>query len=706
MSAMAPELAIALAPVRDVLDDEATEDLAFNGPGVGWRLAHGRWERIDAPAMTFGRLRGVATLAAASTRKGINARSPLLAAELPTGHRLQVVLPPAVPLGTISLTFRRSSDDVSPVESVTSRFQTAGWNDWAQREAGGARGTADLLHCFDAGDLEGFLRGLAATRRSPLFCGPTGAGKAQPLDAKVLTPTGWRMMGDLAAGDLVTCPDGKVAPITGVFPQGEKDIYRVTFEDGRSAECCDDHLWKVWHWHHAKEAGKMHSTRKTISHGFWEILPLRQIRSWFDKGQLKAGRAGVPLVTPCAIEQPPQSLPIPPYALGALLGDGCFKNSIFLSTADQYILQRVISDLPLYEVGAQDRYDYCLKLKRPIGPKLAPLQVALDSLGLRFARSQNKFVPEIYKRGSVAQRIAMLQGLMDTDGSAEGRGTYATFTSTSERLAKDVQEIAWSLGAIAKISPRQTHYTNKHGVHTAGKPSWRVSMTHSDIASFFSLPRKVARCKAKPGEPRLRIASVELVGRKPAKCISVEHPEGLYVTDNFVVTHNTGKLKTFLSLLPLEARIITIEDALEAVLRQKNVVRLQYAANGAGGVTQAALLKASLRMRPDYIVCGEMRDPDAALSYVNECMTGHPGAPATLHGQTAAAAARRLFNLVKGSEDGRSMSDASVTALLGACVDVIIPIGNVGGVRSVEAVWFADDAWRRGETFADLLCEH
>ena len=108
-------------------------------------------------------------------------------------------------------------------------------------------------------------------------------------------------------------------------------------------------------------------------------------------------------------------------------------------------------------------------------------------------------------------------------------------------------------------------------------------------------------------------------------------------------------------------------------------------------------------MRPSYILLGEMLDPASAWTYCNEGMTGHPGAPTTLHGETPGKAARRLFSMVKGSEEGRSMADDAVIGMLRDCVDVIVPVSSTGGVRAINEVWFADDAHRRGETFADLL---
>src|SRR5699024_2349364 len=75
--------------------------------------------------------------------------------------------------------------------------------------------------------------------------GGTEAGKAQPLDTKIITPNGYKLMGDIRIGDSVIGGDGKPKTVTGVFPQGEKEVYEITLEDGRKTRCCKDHLWNV-----------------------------------------------------------------------------------------------------------------------------------------------------------------------------------------------------------------------------------------------------------------------------------------------------------------------------------------------------------------------------------------------------------------------------------------------------------------------------
>ena len=176
---MSIALTKALAPVMHILTDPATEDLAIQEPGVGWWLKHGAWHRVELEAMTYARLHGISVMAAAQTRQEITPRNPILSADLLGDLRLQSVMPPAVPPGTMALTFRRGDMAADEVADVPRMFNIARWNKWSARlERRHAQDTA-LLERYDAGDLPGFLQGLADTRKTGLFAGPTGAGKTR-----------------------------------------------------------------------------------------------------------------------------------------------------------------------------------------------------------------------------------------------------------------------------------------------------------------------------------------------------------------------------------------------------------------------------------------------------------------------------------------------------------------------------------------------
>jgi type IV secretion system protein VirB11 len=162
--------------------------------------------------------------------------------------------------------------------------------------------------------------------------------------------------------------------------------------------------------------------------------------------------------------------------------------------------------------------------------------------------------------------------------------------------------------------------------------------------------------------------------------------------------------KSVLAEISSSERLITIEDTLELMLNQPNVVRLVYSKGSLSGADVGAedLLQASLRMRPDRVLLQELRD-DAAWTYLSEVCSGHPGSVTTIHGDGAAEAFRRLFQLAKSSAHGAALDDRTLIDLITSAIDVIVPLAEDEGVHGIGAVWFIADAARRGETAADLL---
>ncbi len=166
----------------------------------------------------------------------------------------------------------------------------------------------------------------------------------------------------------------------------------------------------------------------------------------------------------------------------------------------------------------------------------------------------------------------------------------------------------------------------------------------------------------------------------------------------------TTMSKTLISAIDPAERLITIEDTLELVIAQPNHVRLLYSKDdiGLAHVTAEALLQASLRMRPDRVLVQELRD-EAAGTYINEVVSGHPGSITSIHGKDAPQGFKKLFALVKGSAQFRNWDDATLIALLASMIDVIMPFENRGSTYAIGEVWFAADAARRGSSAADLL---
>lgn len=392
-----------------------------------------------------------------------------------------------------------------------------------------------------------------------------GTGKSLSLDSKIRTPYGWKRMGDITVGSKVIVPDGTVSAVTGVYPQGELDMYRVTFDDGRTTECSDDHLWKI--------TNKNWSPRGQTN---WRVVPFKEIRLHQETyGWSQDNRLYIPLPEP-EIKNDVE-LPMDPYLLGVLLGDGSFgKNSLMISSADRFILDEVEKLLPEnLTLKYRSQYDYCIvkKYEQDKWKFRCPLVDVIADLGLRGTVSHTKFIPKKYMEASESQKLFLLQGLMDTDGTVDRKTGTPSFCTTSDTLAKQVQELIRSLGGMCKISTKIPKYTYNNEKRT-GKLAYILSIRFKEAATLFRLPRKVELTHPDyqyKEHLKLRIRDIEYIGKKEAQCISVDHPEKLYITDDYIVTHNT-----ILSLFVMTAVIPPSVAEVKIIISPKKATRLVW----------------------------------------------------------------------------------------------------------------------------------
>ena len=371
-------------------------------------------------------------------------------------------------------------------------------------------------------------------------------GRAQPVDTPVLTPDGFRPIGGLQVGDAVIGSDGRPTPVLGVYPQGRKDVFRVTTQDRSSTLACGDHLWFV-------------TTRADRRHG----RPGRVIETREMVGNLRRAhyrRFELPLVAP--VELAPRDLPVEPYALGLLLGDGCITTATTPSftTADPELAEALEAALPGIELRKKLRAgalttdsgaaDYVLRhAEGGRGGVIVanPMTVALRQLDLAGARSSTKFVPQAYLLNSAEVRLAVLQGLLDTDGGPvrqRGRTCRVQYTTCSEQLRDDVLFLVRSLGGIAYTRTRPAIGRRPGG--TSERPVWHRHDAHvldirlpPGIAPFRLSRKQAAYDVAGGGRPTRFIDSIEPAGEAECVCIAVVAQDSLYVTEDFLVTHNT-----------------------------------------------------------------------------------------------------------------------------------------------------------------------
>lgn len=415
-----------------------------------------------------------------------------------------------------------------------------------------------------------------AAGRSVLVAAPTGTGKALEVTTPVLTPLGWKPISEICVGDSVIGSQGNPVTVLGVYPQGKRPAYRVTFSDDVSVICDIDHLWAVnTKWRRSEDSP-------------WRVLSLRQIMAeGLTDGEGR--RHFIPIVKPVEFCQPeiqrdnslsairqetgvtqrglatllgvsqgfvtqrelgykvaseeyrqavestlaevgPQPR-LDPYLLGLLLGDGNISSDVVrFTSADDEIISSVREMIPrgtILQKAPTRPHDWFILSDK--ARTRNPLVTELVKLGLMRHRAEDKFIPHQYKFASVEDRVAILQGLLDSDGSIDACGLIE-YSTVSRVLAEDVVFLVRSLGGRTRIKERPT----------TRLLSYRLLVNLPDGISPFRLTRKRTRCRsARKYYPTRSIHHIEPVGEAEMVCISVDAPDGLFVINDFIVTHNT-----------------------------------------------------------------------------------------------------------------------------------------------------------------------
>lgn len=331
----------------------------------------------------------------------------------------------------------------------------------------------------------------------------------QPLDAKIVTPTGWKKMGEIRLGDFVIGRDGKPTKVLGVYPKGKKAVFKVTTTENTTTECCEDHLWFTKT--NEEKNGSVKFTKEIInsildSNGeINHVLPRNKAVEYAFDG----------------------NLPLDPYALGVFLGKENLESSVSLADIDQDALNKTANS----------------SVKDSIN--------AINELGLLGVKSHNKFIPEVYKYAFIDDRINLLRGLMDVNGKLKRDGKVS-FITTSRKLALDMAELVRSLGGKAVLSKAKIERTisRENGEEIVRrKILYKIVLNFSDI-NPFSVSKKTSYFSNKRSDC-VGIKSIVFSGEKEVQCILVENSEHLYLTDDFIVTHNTFSEKTDPYMLPL-----------------------------------------------------------------------------------------------------------------------------------------------------------
>ncbi len=432
----------------------------------------------------------------------------------------------------------------------------------------------------------------------------------QPLDAKILTPNGWTTMGELQVGSEVIAKDGSISKVLKIFPKGEKDVFKITTSDNVSTEACEDHLWYTTNMHERQinrngsikttakiqqtlkskhylprnEAAQFTKTQLPISpytFGVYlgdggssdgHLTITGKEKELLDRVSLEVAKYG------CFLhQQKGNKLSHRIYYEGEQIGKkGAYNVKITnLITGECSIYKSIGEVSKLFNIHPTTLSKRCKKHTvindnkyEYLDSKLFsshPMVQLIGELGLHGKHAWEKFIPKQYLYAALEDRIELLKGLMDTDGTIKTSGEMS-YTTTSKQLAIDVIELVRSLGGRASLCMRDRRGNANiiKGVQVvARRVSYEFTISLPSNINPFFISRKANRHNPNRQTVPSRITNVEYVSKKEVQCILIDHPEHLYVTDNFIVTHNTVEEK-------ISPYYSAISDAFARLFASKN----------------------------------------------------------------------------------------------------------------------------------------
>lgn len=382
-------------------------------------------------------------------------------------------------------------------------------------EADTARPEQEIIFKPNPGPQTEFL---AATELEVLYGGAAGGGKVVSEQQSILTPSGWKSCPDLQVGDEICDPHGDVQTIQHLFAWEALPKWEVELDDGTIFDTAQEHLWKYWIAGEGEVRAKVASTRQ------------------MELDSESSGRkAVIPTITTLFLQS--QTVQLDPYTLGAWLGDGCIttESPTYSTHDDDAEFFREHLDHP------EDDFIRMSKGFRLRGPSRNEFTQALKNYGLMGTNSNSKFVPQEYLWNTEDVRLAILQGLMDTDGHRDAARARAEYATVSPRLAEGVRHLAQSLGYRVSTYTKIGSYLNDLGERVRCQKVYRLYITGRDVDEIFRMPRKKTGVVGK--QLGRRVVDIRKTAETfRGRCITVSNPDGLYVTDDFIVTHNSYAL--------------------------------------------------------------------------------------------------------------------------------------------------------------------
>lgn len=368
-----------------------------------------------------------------------------------------------------------------------------------------------------------------------MLLGESKVGKEQPVSEPVLTEDGWKPMGEITIGTKVFGEDGNLYNVTGVYPQGIKDVYEITFRDGTKTRCGLEHLWTV-------VSKKQRENNRKYNRNNFMVLPLKDILKDYKYKDSAKGtvihKYSVPINKPIKFQNK-CNLEINPYALGLLLGDGGFTGSVITFTNSENelfeSLEYTLKDLDIYLTIRN--FDNHKQANLCSHGSINKLRAKIDEYGLLLCNSREKFIPKEYLYSSVKDRALLLSGIINTDGSVVNKNI--SVTTYSYQLAKDVTELARSLGFVATFH----EYDRTEDDNNIPEIEYHVNIISSDYSILELSQKHLNRLQDKEVEYVKTIVDIKLIGKEESQCIMVDNPNHLYITNDYIVTHNTTLIK-------------------------------------------------------------------------------------------------------------------------------------------------------------------
>ena len=387
-----------------------------------------------------------------------------------------------------------------------------------------------------------------------ILAGYSGSGKAQPIDTIIPTPNGYKKLGDIKVGDYVYDRFGKPTKVLGVYPQGALDCYTVTLSDGRKTQCNDEHLWSYY-------TNRGNLCTKTL-------------REMIDGGIKNKSINKYKIPTNKAIEYNYKELPLDPYVLGSFIGNGCCKERALTISSNDEEQVKMIADILNVEYKKNHEKNYSWGFLRndkyvsPFNGREVKYLHTKDILPKEICcEAYQKRIPTEYKYGSIEQRYSLLQGLFDTDGYINNKAPRfnMSYCTTSKLLADDIMEVLRSLGYICSMSKDKRSLERKNIKN--GHICYEINLLcdNSEKEKFFRLTRKKEiAIKAKEYKKHRNYNQISITNikkeeyQKEMVCIYVDNDEHLYLTNDYIVTHNTTSLKGLIKLMESNGMTYTL----------------------------------------------------------------------------------------------------------------------------------------------------